>query len=203
VNASPNFADGKAQNLDEANLGSTNLREFIVDYFRGADARRPPVPVPMDVPDAIALESIHENGVRFIWLGHSTVYLELDGTRVLVDPVWSDRASPFRIVGPKRTHPMPMALADLPTVDVVVISHDHYDHLDPSVVRELAPQGVTFAVPLGIGADLEVGERGGWIARADCHTRQAFLRVAGHRSRPNVVVIVDSRGAEITGFLQR
>jgi L-ascorbate metabolism protein UlaG (beta-lactamase superfamily) len=155
VNASPNFADGKAQNSGETSLGSTNVWEFVVEYFRGAKERKPPVPVPMDVPDAIALESIHENGVRFIWLGHSTVYLELDGTRVLVDPVWSDRASPFRIVGPKRTHPMPMALADLPTVDVVVISHDHYDHLDPSVVRELAPQGVTFAVPLGIGADLE------------------------------------------------
>ena len=155
VNASPNFADGKAQNTVETSLGSTDVKKFAVEYFRGAKERKPPVPVPMDVPDATALESIHENGVRFIWLGHSTVYLEVDGTRVLVDPVFSDRASPFRIVGPKRTHPMPMALADLPTVDVVVISHDHYDHLDPSVVRELAPQGVTFAVPLGIGADLE------------------------------------------------
>jgi len=155
VNASPNFADGKAQNTVETSLGSTDVKTFVVEYFRGAKERKPPVPVPMNVPDATALESIHENGVRFIWLGHSTVYLEVDGTRVLVDPVWSDRASPFRIVGPKRTHPMPMALADLPTVDVVVISHDHYDHLDPTVVRELAPLGVTFAVPLGIGADLE------------------------------------------------
>jgi len=155
INSSPNFVDGKAQNSVETNLSSTDLREFFVEYFRGAKVRKPPQPVPMVETDPAALESIRNQGVRFIWLGHSTVYLEIDGTRVLIDPVWSERASPFKILGPKRSHPVPMALADLPTVDVVVISHDHYDHLDPDVLRELAPQGVRFAVPLGVGADLE------------------------------------------------
>jgi L-ascorbate metabolism protein UlaG (beta-lactamase superfamily) len=155
VNASPNFADGKAQNPVPTSLDAGNPWEFIVEYFRGADERTPPSPVPMVVPDPSVLESVRGRGVRFIWLGHSTVYLEIDGTRVLIDPVWSDRASPFNILGPKRSHPVPIALADLPVVDVVVISHDHYDHLDPGVVRALAPQGVRFAVPLGIGADLE------------------------------------------------
>ena len=110
---------------------------------------------PIEVVDPVSLYSIRSQGVRFIWLGHSTVYLEVDGTRVLIDPVWSDRASPFKILGPKRTHPVPIAIADLPPIDVVVISHDHSDHLDPAVIRELAPQGVRFAVPLGVGADLE------------------------------------------------
>ncbi len=159
VDASPNFVDGKAHNKVETNLGSgdtwADTRDFVVEYFRGAKQRKPPAAVPMVVPDPGDLESIRERGVRFIWLGHSTVYLEVDGTRVLIDPVWSERASPFRIVGPKRSHPVPIALADLPVVDVVVISHDHYDHLDPTVVRELAPKGVRFAVPLGVGADLE------------------------------------------------
>ena len=159
VNASPNFADGRAQNTVETRMGSDDswrdMRDFFVEWFRDAEARRPPDPVPMVEPDPTDLESMRERGVRLIWLGHSSVYLEVDGTRVLIDPVWSDRASPFKIVGPKRTHPMPIALADLPTIDVVVISHDHYDHLDPGVVRELAPEGVRFAVPLGIGADLE------------------------------------------------
>jgi L-ascorbate metabolism protein UlaG (beta-lactamase superfamily) len=155
VNESPNFVDGRAQNSVETNLGSTDVREVFVEYFRGAKERKPPQPVPMVETDPAALESARKQGVRFVWLGHSTVYLEIDGTRVLIDPVWSERASPFSILGPKRSHSVPMALADLPTIDVVVISHDHYDHLDPGVVRELAPQGVRFAVPLGIGADLE------------------------------------------------
>jgi L-ascorbate metabolism protein UlaG (beta-lactamase superfamily) len=155
INESPHFVDGRAQNPVETNLSSTDAREFVVEYFRGAKVRKPPGPVPMAAVDPATLESIRNRGIRFIWLGHSTVYLEIDGTRVLIDPVWSNRASPFKILGPKRSHPVPMALADLPIVDVVVISHDHYDHLDPGVVRELAPLGVQFAVPLGVGADLE------------------------------------------------
>jgi L-ascorbate metabolism protein UlaG (beta-lactamase superfamily) len=155
VNASPNFADGRAQNTAPTSLGSGSPWEFVVEYFRGAEARTPPSPVPTDSPDPADLESMRDRGVRLIWLGHSSVYLEVDGTRLLIDPVWSDRSSPFTILGPKRSHPVPVALAALPTVDVVVISHDHYDHLDPGVVRALAPQGVRFAVPLGIGADLE------------------------------------------------
>jgi L-ascorbate metabolism protein UlaG (beta-lactamase superfamily) len=155
VNASPNFAHGRAQNTAPTSLGSGSPWEFIAEYFRGADQRKPPKPVPMESPDPADLESLRERGMRLIWLGHSTVYLEIDGTRVLIDPVWSERASPFTILGPKRSHPMPLSLADLPVVDAVVISHDHYDHLDPGVVRELAPLGVRFTVPLGIGADLE------------------------------------------------
>jgi L-ascorbate metabolism protein UlaG (beta-lactamase superfamily) len=159
VTASPNFVDGRAQNPVETRLGSdAGWRDawgFAIEWLRGAKERRPPSPVPITVPDITALDPPRERGVRFIWLGHSTVYLEIDGARVLIDPVWSQRASPFRIVGPKRSHPMPIALADLPVVDVVVISHDHYDHLDMEVVSELAPRGIEFAVPLGVGAHLE------------------------------------------------
>jgi len=155
INASPNFSDGRARNPVETSLGSTDMWEFLVEYLRGAKERKPPQPVPIEVVDPASLYSIRSQGIRFIWLGHSTVYLELDGTRALIDPVWSERASPFKILGPKRTHPVPIAIADLPPIDVVVISHDHSDHLDPAVIRELAPQGVRFAVPLGVGADLE------------------------------------------------
>jgi L-ascorbate metabolism protein UlaG (beta-lactamase superfamily) len=155
VNASPNFADGRAQNSVPTSVGGGNPWSFFVEYVRGAKERTPPSPLPMETPNPAELESVKRRGVRFIWLGHSSVYLEVDGTRVLIDPVWSERASPFRILGPKRSHPVPVALEDLPTADVVVISHDHYDHLDPGVVRKLAPKGVSFAVPLGVGAHLE------------------------------------------------
>ena len=155
IEASPNFANGRAQNVAPTTLGSGSPWEFTVEYFRGAEKRKPPSPVPMERPDPAQLETPKERGIRLIWLGHSTVYLEIDGSRVLIDPVWSERASPFTILGPKRSHSVPIALSDLPTVDLVVISHDHYDHLDPAVVRELAPGGARFAVPLGVGADLE------------------------------------------------
>ena len=137
-------------------------REFLAEWYRGREDRKPEPPVPMIEPDTSVFDSMPPRGIRFIWLGHSTVYLEIDGTRVLIDPMWSDRSSPFRHVGPSRSHAPPISLSDLPTIDVVVISHDHYDHLDMDTVRALAPRGVLFAVPLGVGTHLET-----WGVAAD------------------------------------
>ncbi|MBU1149241.1 MBL fold metallo-hydrolase, partial [Patescibacteria group bacterium] len=81
--------------------------------------------------------------------------LELNGTRILTDPVWSQRTSPVSILGPKRFHPVPIALEDLPKIDIVIISHDHYDHLDMVAVQKLAKRGATFVTALGVGAHLE------------------------------------------------
>lgn len=88
-------------------------------------------------------------------MGHSSVLAEIDGRRVLFDPVWGERCSPFPFAGPKRLHPVPLPLAALGPVDVVVISHDHYDHLDMPTIKELAGTDTVFAVPLGVGAHLE------------------------------------------------
>jgi L-ascorbate metabolism protein UlaG (beta-lactamase superfamily) len=156
IEESPNFAGGRARNKLPTDLSMDgDAWKSALEWFRGAKARRPPEAVPVMKPDREALSTIKVSGVRFMWLGHSTVYLEIDGTRVLIDPVWSERASPFRTVGPKRSHEVPIDLEKMPTVDVVVISHDHYDHLDMDVVASLAPRGVIFAVPLGVGAHLE------------------------------------------------
>ena len=95
------------------------------------------------------------SGLRATWLGHSTVLLEIDGWRVLTDPVWGTRASPVSFFGPKRFHPAPVALNALPPVDVVVISHDHYDHLDYPTIRALAATRVPFVTSLGVGAHLQ------------------------------------------------
>ncbi|MFY9513372.1 MAG: MBL fold metallo-hydrolase, partial [Rubrivivax sp.] len=94
-------------------------------------------------------------GLRATWLGHSTLLLEIDGVRVLTDPVWGPRASPSRLVGPKRFQPVPVPLARMPAVDVVLLSHDHYDHLDYPTVKALAKTGVPFVTSLGVGAHLE------------------------------------------------
>jgi L-ascorbate metabolism protein UlaG (beta-lactamase superfamily) len=89
------------------------------------------------------------------WLGHSTVLLELDGRRVLTDPVFGLRASPSSLIGPKRFHPVPASLGELPPLDAVLLSHDHYDHLCEPTMRVLARMRVPIVTALGVGAHLE------------------------------------------------
>ena len=94
------------------------------------------------------------SGLRVTWFGHSSTLLEVDGTRVLTDPIWSERASPVAWAGPHRWYPPTIALAQLPPVDAVLISHDHYDHLDMPTIVAMRSWKNVFIVPLGIGAHL-------------------------------------------------
>lgn len=91
------------------------------------------------------------------WIGHSTVLVQLGGLNILTDPIWSERASPFRSLGPRRVVPPGVALESLPPIDLVLLSHNHYDHLDSRTVRRLArrqPQAHWMA-PLGLGQLLQ------------------------------------------------
>lgn len=101
-----------------------------------------------------ALDQAPATGLRATWLGHSTTFLEIDGLRILTDPVWGDRASFVGWAGPKRFFAPPVPLEDLPMPDVVVISHDHYDHLDRATIRRMKAWDTRFVVPLGVGRRL-------------------------------------------------
>ncbi len=136
--------------LRDPNASMPTLTEF---YF-GGHRRRPAQPLPTVDPRE-GWRSRPSTGLRATWLGHSTVLLELDGMRVLTDPVWGSRASPVPLLGPKRFQPVPVPLEALPDVDLVLISHDHYDHLDYSTIRALAHRSVPFVTSLGVGAHLE------------------------------------------------
>ncbi len=112
-----------------------------------------PIPVARDLQNRF--ESSPESDLRITWLGHSTNLIEIDGTVVLTDPVWGPRASPLSWAGPKRWYDPPVPLEDLPPVDAVLISHDHYDHLDYPTIIAMSEWDTQFVVPLGIGAHLE------------------------------------------------
>jgi L-ascorbate metabolism protein UlaG (beta-lactamase superfamily) len=123
--------------------------------YLGDEVREPQFEVPVVRLPADHLGRPAAPGLRAWWLGHASVLLEIDGVRILTDPVLSGRASPFQFVGPARQHPAPLAIGDLKNIDAVVISHDHFDHLDMDTVQALARGGTHFHVGLGIGAHLE------------------------------------------------
>ncbi|MEG8279067.1 MBL fold metallo-hydrolase [Streptomyces sp. AHA2] len=159
IRRSPHFEDGVFQNpggpARTRPSGSTlDLAKVFFDK-ETRPRRTPQGAVPVHSTTLADIARPPATGLRLTWTGHSSVLAEIDGRRVLFDPVWGERCSPFPFAGPKRLHPVPLPLAALGPVDVVVISHDHYDHLDMPTIKALAGTDTLFAVPLGVGAHLE------------------------------------------------
>lgn len=136
----------------------------------------PSGPIPVERPDVPSAAA----DLAATWLGHATVLLEIDGRRLLADPMFGDRASPSPLVGPRRMHPVPLDVADLPPLDAVLISHDHYDHLDrPTIAALRTTSQAPFLVPLGVGAHLRAwGVPAGRIVELDWHHSHELHRLA-------------------------
>ena len=132
----------------------SDMHDALLHALRGGPDAEPSAPVPVVQTDPAALAVAPASGLRVTWFGHSSTLLEVDSTRVLTDPIWSDRASPVAWAGPRRWYPPTIALAQLPPVDAVLISHDHYDHLDAATIVAMRGWKNVFVVPLGIGAHL-------------------------------------------------
>ncbi|NYG58422.1 L-ascorbate metabolism protein UlaG (beta-lactamase superfamily) [Nocardioides daedukensis] len=150
---SPQFRDGVFHNRREGTrvTPESGRASIARDFARKGNSGRPGRSIPLGTPSLPPVAAT----CAATWLGHATVLLEVGGHFVLADPVWSERVSPATRVGPRRHHPVPLALRDLPTLSAVLISHDHYDHLDTRTIEWLtANQSVPFVVPLGIGAHL-------------------------------------------------
>jgi N-acyl-phosphatidylethanolamine-hydrolysing phospholipase D len=140
---------------------TTMVNKSFGDFLRwrwealGID-KAPQTPTPSIAADLALLKSTNQPTVT--WIGHATALVQANGLNVLVDPIFSERASPVQIFGPKRVQPPGVAMADLPNIDVVLISHNHYDHLDRISVAQLDEKakaaGTTtlFIVPLGLKA---------------------------------------------------
>jgi len=139
-----------------------NPQPLINDFWRGLrDARTVSADVTPHSPvNVVTVARSHfatppASGLRVTWFGHSSTLVEIDGVRVLTDPVWGQRVSPIGFLGPQRWNPPLIALDSLPPIDAVVISHDHYDHLDYATIVAMRAWTNVFIVPLGIGAHLE------------------------------------------------
>ncbi|WP_159876367.1 MBL fold metallo-hydrolase [Aquitalea denitrificans] len=147
--------DGRYRNAQPRRAGGLRdtlriMLRFFTDKSPHAVPDRPIQPLPLSPADLAAAPD------NSLWrLGHSSVLLKLDGVFLLTDPVFGQRASPFSFAGPKRFHAPPIALEALPQLDVVIISHDHYDHLDRSTVQALQHKTRLFVTPLGVGDRLQ------------------------------------------------
>jgi L-ascorbate metabolism protein UlaG (beta-lactamase superfamily) len=185
MRASPRWAGDRFVNVEPTELMKVGYATTAKAWLFGGEQRAPVCPLPLAADTAVRLRAPPASGLRVTWLGHSTVLVEIDGFVVLTDPIWSERASPSTLVGPRRFHPPPLAIADLPHLDAVVISHEHYDHLDMATVRALATRGVVFHVPLGIGGHLTAwGVAPSQIAE---HDWWEAARIAGPRGDLEIV----------------
>lgn len=156
IKASPQFNGRSFSNTYPVSTGLKPgvERPSLRDFLCGGERRVPSGALPLANP-LPTWGAPPASGLRVTRLGHSTLLVEIDGVRILTDPVWSQRVSPLAFAGPKRFHPVPVSLSALPPIDVVVLSHDHYDHLDRHTVRALARMRVPFVASLGVGAHLE------------------------------------------------
>jgi L-ascorbate metabolism protein UlaG (beta-lactamase superfamily) len=128
-------------------------------YFANREDREPQQPLGPFRTDPSIYSAQPKSGLRITWFGHSSSLVELDGVRILIDPVWDTRASPTPWFGPKRFFAPTLALEDLPPLDAILISHDHYDHLGEQTIRRLATSpnaaAARWVTSLGVGAILQ------------------------------------------------
>jgi L-ascorbate metabolism protein UlaG (beta-lactamase superfamily) len=148
---SPHWDDGRFKNPQP--LVNSAWR-MLTGAIHASKYPRPAAPLPVVTGARGRFATPPASGLRVTWLGHSSLLVEIDGYRVLTDPMWGQRASPLGWIGPQRWYAPPIALGDLPPLDAVVISHDHYDHLDYSTISAMKGWDTTFIVPLGLGAHL-------------------------------------------------
>ncbi|MBK0377797.1 MBL fold metallo-hydrolase [Mucilaginibacter segetis] len=138
---------------DEAGFGK--MIPILKEYINNEAENVPKKQLGPFNTDAAIYNTPPKTGLRITWVGHSSLLIEIDGIRILTDPVWSERVSFSSFFGPKRFFEAPLALTDLPDLDVIICSHDHYDHLDKNTIKFFTDKQVPFICSKGVAQYLE------------------------------------------------
>ncbi|WP_434036085.1 MBL fold metallo-hydrolase [Formosa sp. 4Alg 33] len=151
------YKDGKFINIGEVDMqmGIQDIGKSLIGYFRPTKGVTPESPIsvetilPSDLMD-------YSGETRLFWFGHSTFLLQIQSKNILIDPMFGDVPAPHPMLGSKRfSNHLPIRIDDLPPIDAVLISHDHYDHLDYKSISKLKHKVKSFYTPLGVGAHLK------------------------------------------------
>jgi L-ascorbate metabolism protein UlaG (beta-lactamase superfamily) len=139
---------------DTGSIGK--LIPILKEYINNKAENVPKQPLGPFYTDPSVFQTPPKSGLRITWVGHSSLLIEIDGKRILTDPVWSNRVSFLSFIGPKRFFQPPLALEQLPPLDAVIVSHDHYDHLDFQTINYFSKKEVPFYCSLGVGRYLQL-----------------------------------------------
>jgi L-ascorbate metabolism protein UlaG (beta-lactamase superfamily) len=155
LEASPNFKNGKFQNLEPTKMmtGTDSRWNVIKKFITGVENGRPDKPI-----ESIAFDKDsflkNSSSISYTWFGHSTVLINFNGKIIITDPVFEKAASPLRFINKSFDFENEYSVDLLPAIDVVLISHDHYDHLDYKTIQKIDSKTKKFIVPLGVDAHL-------------------------------------------------
>jgi len=158
MQSAKNFRAGKFHNTvsTKMDMKSGKMVNVMWEFFKNDKSREPVTTIKVNKFNPAVFQQMNPSEVSFTWFGHSSILLKINGKVLLIDPVFSERVSMFPFLGPKRfkySHHMDVEL--LPRLDAVLISHDHYDHLDYKTIQKLKDKVNRFYVPLSVGAHLE------------------------------------------------
>jgi len=175
LNLSPQFGKGpsKAQKLDYAKSGHYEKGKFnndkpslpgpwefdylkmIRESIRGAPNRQPQKNIDVEKIDSLGIVNHDANTTQLTWFGHSAFLLEMDGKKILIDPMLGESPAPLAFIGPKRySKELPIEIEKLPFIDAIILSHDHYDHLDYESIQKLKGKVGQYFTPLAVGNHL-------------------------------------------------
>ncbi|MDF2157965.1 MBL fold metallo-hydrolase [Algoriphagus sp. CAU 1675] len=150
------FEDGKFQNLIPTSMDMDFWKaiKLFPKFFKNNPSTRPDFEIPVVKVDSLELVKAQEPA-RLVWFGHSAFLLQMDGKNILLDPMFGEVPAPHPLLGKKRfSKELPIEVEKLPEIDLVIFSHDHYDHLDYESVQKLKGKTKKFFVPLGVGSHL-------------------------------------------------
>ena len=152
------YQDGQFVNLIATGLNMSGKTTWSVlkDYVKGIPDQKPQNPLPVLRPETHEYNTITDSTARIIWFGHSAFLIQLGDKNILLDPMFGPAPAPLTFLGSQRfSDGLPIEIKDLPKIDLVIFSHDHYDHLDYPTILELKEKTDQFFVPLGVGSHLQ------------------------------------------------